>query len=281
MWQLWRDTGVKYYLAVGGAGLLLVFLVLNQRGVSYLSCLLPLLVGAGGATIGWARTPIVYLVVLATVLSIEPNRYFMSSHGGSVWLTDMLLCAGVLAFVAAQYRLQSLLKSAFPPALLPADAETRPPGPAPASPRRASRSVSPREIGMLLLVLPAWAIGAQLVAALLPASLGNPGLRPAVWRGMTLLWLLCIAALVIASIFDFYHRRHMSPAEATLFLQDELWRETRREQRRHDRWRAWARLGFPLDIVDLLIDIAVLFWLATIIVFLVWMALWIYLSLSA
>jgi hypothetical protein len=280
MWVLWRDTGVRYYLAVGGGGLILVFLVLNQRGVPYLSCLLPLLVGAGGATIGWARIPVVYLVVLATVLSIEPNRYFMSSHGGNVWLTDVLLCAGVLAFVAAQYRLQSLLKSAFPPALLPGEAETRPQGPAPANPRRASRSVTPREVGTLLVLLPAWAIVAQLVAALLPASLGNPGLRPAVWRGMTLLWLLSVAALVIASLFDFYHRRHMTSAEAMLFLQDELWRETRREQRRHDRWRAWGRLGFPLDIIDLLIDVAVMIWLATIVMILAWLALWVYLSLS-
>jgi hypothetical protein len=27
-----------------------------------------------------------------------------------------------------------------------------------------------------------------------------------------------------------------------LFLQDELWKETRGEQRRINRWRAWARL---------------------------------------
>src|SRR5258708_40255564 len=97
MWLLWRDAGVKYYLAVSGGGLLLVFLVLNQRGVPYLSCLLPLLVGAGGATIAWGRTPVVYLVVLATVLSIEPNRTFLRSHAASFWLTDVLLCAGVLA----------------------------------------------------------------------------------------------------------------------------------------------------------------------------------------
>jgi len=33
----------------------------------------------------------------------------------------------------------------------------------------------------------------------------------------------------------------MRPEEAALFLQDTLWRETSREQRRINRWIAWAR----------------------------------------
>lgn len=281
-WLLWRETGVKYYLGVAGGGLGLVFLVLNQRGVPYFSCLLPLLIGAGGAALGWARTPIVYLIVLATVLSIEPNRYFMSPRGGNVWLTDVMLCAGVLAFVAAQYRLQSLLKSVFPPALSPGQTATAAlgKGAAPLEPRRASPTVSPRELGTLLLLLPAWGVIAHFVAALLPTSFGNPGLRPGVWRGMTLLWLLGVAGLVVASVFDYYHRRHMTAAEATLYLQDVLWRETRREQRRHDRWRAWGRLGFPLDWLDQLIDLLTMLWLATLIVGLAALGLWIYVSLS-
>jgi hypothetical protein len=32
----------------------------------------------------------------------------------------------------------------------------------------------------------------------------------------------------------------MSPEEAALYLQDELWRQTRREQARLNRWLAWA-----------------------------------------
>jgi hypothetical protein len=34
----------------------------------------------------------------------------------------------------------------------------------------------------------------------------------------------------------------MTAEEATLFLQDVLWKETRGEQRRLNRWSAWARL---------------------------------------
>jgi hypothetical protein len=268
-WTLWREPGVKYYLGLCVAGLGLSFLVLNHRGLSFASAVLPMLVGAAGVAIGWERTPLVYLMMLAGVISVEPNRGLMSSIGGNSWLTDLLLCCGALAFVSAQYRLQGLLKNIFPQALKPGQdaAATLARGPTPSAlPRRDARAVTPREVGSLLLALPAWALAAHLVANLLPTTFGNPGLRPAAWRAMTLLWMLGVAALVIAGIFDYFQRRQMTGAEAMLFLQDEVWRQTRGEQRRINRWVAWMRrnraqnsVGRFFDGIALLSDFA---WMA-------------------
>lgn len=277
---LWREPGVKYYLGITAGGLGLVFLVMQHRGVPFLYALIPLLVGAGGAAFSIGLTPLIYLIVLGVVTSIDPTRFFMSPRGGSIWLSDVLICAGVLGFVAGHYRLQSLLARVFPTPSTTATNTASAPVPAP--PRRSARSVTPREIGTLLLLLPAWAVIAQFVAAMLPASVGGNwgGLHGAAWRAITLLWILVIGAMILAGIFDYYHRRHMTGTEAALYLQDVLWQETRREQRRHDRWRFWAKIGYPLDILDRLTDIAVLIWLMALTVGLITIALWFFVSLS-
>jgi hypothetical protein len=279
IWKLGRERGVQYYLAMTAGGMALVYFVLHHRGVSSLAALLPLLVGIGGTAIGWSRTPVVYLIALAVVVSIPPNRYFMTDRGGSVWLSDVLLCSGVLAFVAGQYRLYALVRGVFPPPRAETERVGDLPRSAPAELRRDAASVAPGEVAMLVLLLPAWAVLAQFASVLLPRTLANPGLKPDAWRAVMLLWLLAITALVIASAFDYYHRRSMTPTEATLYLQDVLWQETRREQRRHDRWRAWARLGNPLDLVDRLIDLAVLLWLTGLTIVLVTATLWICVSI--
>jgi hypothetical protein len=48
-------------------------------------------------------------------------------------------------------------------------------------------------------------------------------------------------ALAVAFLRLWRQRQH-PPAIAALYLQDVLWKETRREQRRLHRWLAWARL---------------------------------------
>ena len=45
-----------------------------------------------------------------------------------------------------------------------------------------------------------------------------------------------------SSVLGYLAWIRMSPAEATLYLQDVAWRETRREQTRINRWIAWAKL---------------------------------------
>jgi hypothetical protein len=301
-WELWREQGVKYYLAISAGGLGLVFLLLHHRGVSFAGTYVPLLVGAAGGAAVWSRAPLAYLISLAVAISLEPNRFMLSARsGGGVWIVDVLLCVGTLAYMASQYRLQGLLKGVFPTvpqsgqdaaAALQGtrsrhgtDSRSAPQATPTAltrfaSPvaRRAVGSVTPREVGTLLLLLPVWAVLAEFLAVLLPTSVGNPDIhRPAVWRAMTLVWMLAVIGFVLAGILDYYYRRHMSAAEATLYLQDLLWKETRREQRRIQRWRAWARLGCPrlplgrfMEVVGLIAEIVAIIVLPFIFVFLVW-----------
>ena len=281
---LLREPGVKYYLGLSAGSLGLVFLVLEYRGVPLLFAVLPLIVGLGGAAGRLSRAPLIYLMTLGAVISIDPVRFFMSPRGGNVWLSDVLICAGVLGYMAGQYRLQSLLTGVFPTSSASGEKAAKEVHRGPATvPLRAARSVTPREVGTLLLLLPAWAVIAQFLSAALPPAVGGNwgGLHGASWRAMTLLWILAIGGVIVAGVFDYYHRRHMTGTEATLYLQDVLWQETRREQRRHDRWRFWARLGYRLDIVDRLIDITVVLWLVALTIGLVLVVLWLFESFSS
>jgi hypothetical protein len=60
------------------------------------------------------------------------------------------------------------------------------------------------------------------------------------WRLMVLVWLFGLMFLVAAGVLRYLGQRWVKPEEAALFLQDTLWRETSREQRRINRWIAWA-----------------------------------------
>ena len=68
-------------------------------------------------------------------------------------------------------------------------------------------------------------------------------LDDAVWRGILVLWLLGGGVLIVAAGLRYLALRQMTRAEAQLYLQDLLWQQTRREQRRLNRWLAWSWLG--------------------------------------
>src|SRR5262249_50680176 len=111
--------------------------------------------------------------------------------------------------------------------------------------RRSARGVTAPEIKRLLWTLPLWAVLAQLLWRVVQGGQGNPGLRAPVWHAVLLAWLLGLTGYVVASVIGYWQRRHMSVEQATLFLQDQLWAETRREQRRLNRWLAWGRRRPP------------------------------------
>ena len=165
-------------------------------------------------------------------------------------MSDFILCTATLAYLVAQYRLQSLLDHVFP-----IDSRRRegPPRwhvglmslryqPEIAKERRSSEQVSREEIGMLILVSALWAALAQACWNVFPWRLGNPGFPAQVWRAILLTWIAGASLYFVFSLIHYWSRRHMTADEAMLFLQDELWKETRGEQRRINRWRAWASL---------------------------------------
>src|SRR5262249_31389899 len=108
--------------------------------------------------------------------------------------------------------------------------------------RRSPKLVTREEIGMLILASALWAALAQACWNWFPAGWGNPGFPAPVWRAILMTWIAGAILYVIFSLLHYGSRGNMRPDEAMLFLQDELWKETRGEQRRINRWRAWARL---------------------------------------
>jgi type II secretory pathway component PulL len=67
------------------------------------------------------------------------------------------------------------------------------------------------------------------------------GLTRPSWRVELLILMLGFILIVVASVIGYQSWRRQSHAEALLVLRDEFWRQTRGEQRRISRWRAWAR----------------------------------------
>ncbi len=174
-------------------------------------------------------------------------------------LPDFFLAAAVVAYVAGHYRLVSLTRNVFP---VDRRRKTRPRGdgrPALLSgpvheQRRSPATVEPQEGGGLLLAAVLCASVGQIfwlwlsrrdattdLNALLQLGatirLGN-----GLWRLLVLVWVVGLLLAVAAGVLGYLGQRRLSPGEAGLYLQDELWRQTRREQARLNRWLAWAVL---------------------------------------
>jgi len=241
------DMAVSYYTVLTLLALAAVLVALIERGVILYVALAPVLIGLVGVVTRMASGPV------AVVLTLGVCLYGFPDYGlvGPLRLADVMLCAAVLGYVAAQYRLQSLTGHVFPPD--PRRREARPPWhrgffrwllrPPVVRQRRAGRLVTEKEIGALVLSLPAWAVLAQLCWRALPSEPGyHLGLTSPAWQAMLLTWVVGLGLFVTASLVAYWGRRNMTADEAALFLQDTLWRETRREQRVVNRWLAWARL---------------------------------------
>ena len=66
--------------------------------------------------------------------------------------------------------------------------------------------------------------------------------RDALWQGVLVLWLAVLGLLLASAVLGYLRRLRAPLAENLLYLQDQLWRETRGEQSLLNRWLTWARL---------------------------------------
>jgi len=60
------------------------------------------------------------------------------------------------------------------------------------------------------------------------------------WRLFVLVWVFALVLIPVTGVLAYLGQRRMTPEESALYLQDQLWRQTRREQARIGRWLAWA-----------------------------------------
>jgi hypothetical protein len=274
--NLWKEPGVAYYVALCLIALGVIMLVMLQRTYWVLS-LLPILAGVGAGFTSFG--PYLLVIVIVVCLNATPFAGgssfrqmvldFLLSGAVLAYVAGhyRLQCLFIQIFppdsrrrtdVPPRRSWWSVLRPAWNPTRRTA-LPSRPDGSgAPSyvnvfSPegllrrrrrvirqQRPAGSVTASEIQRFLMTLPLWILLALVAWRMTRQGGGNPGLKPAVWHGIVLAWLIGLTAYVAASAIGYWQRRHMSVAEATIYLQDQLWAETRREQRRLNRWLAWA-----------------------------------------
>jgi hypothetical protein len=239
--DLGSHPAVRGYSLVCLVALLALTLFVTDRGLGWWG-LMPVLLGAAALLFRWSVGPPLVLVTLAVLLSAQARfRWPVWARPRPSLLADLGVCLAVLAYAAAQYRLLALTRHVLPPdtrrRVLPGQGKAAAEGP-----RRSPGLVGPWELPGLLLTLPLWAAAAAAVWVRLELEEPMEGLPEVVWRAMLLAWVFALGLAVTATGLGYLGMAQATRAEARVYLQDQVWRETRKDQARLNRWLVWARL---------------------------------------
>jgi hypothetical protein len=245
--ELAGPPAVLLYQLLCLGGLALVLVVRLGRGIGLVD-LLVIVIGLLGVVARLRLAPVLLLLLVAAgelvprvMWGARPMGWY--DFGWTFRPDDVILCCGVLGYVVAHFRLQGLVH-----VLLPLDRRLRERPPRPhgvgqvVRRKRSPALVHPVEVGVFLLSLPLWALLAQAVWYWLAARRSMLDFPHGLTRFLLLTWALGVGGLVVSSLLGYWKRRGMKGEEAALLLQDTLWRETRREQRRLSRWLTWSRV---------------------------------------
>jgi hypothetical protein len=228
--NVWQKPGVNQYVTVGICSLGAIGLVLYERGFGFW-CLLPILAGLAASPTAFG--PMALVTALAGCVLFVPR--VIDWRHGILSIPDLVLSGAVLGYMVCHARLQSLTKNIFPSdirgGVVQLENQT-------SSHRRATGLVTSAEVSTLVIALPLWALAATIARAIWPAKWPDP-IRPEVWNAIVVCWIAALALICARIVLSYWQLRHMSAPEAQLMLQDVLWPETRREQRRVNRWRVW------------------------------------------
>lgn len=240
---------VRNYTLVCLAALLGVVVVLVARGAGWLA-MLPLLAGSVAVTACWSVGPALVVLCAAGLLLAQIRTRTGTLIAGlpDNLPLDVFLAGALLAYTVAHFRLQSLLRTVFPPdprrrsikdrkgthiQTGQADKPDRP---------RPPGSVGTDELPRLgtLIVL------ATGLAAVVWMSLMNAqpplGLDRREWTAIAIIWAVALVTAIGGAWAAWRRMSGASADEAMLYLQDQFWRQTRREQSRINRWLVWRRL---------------------------------------
>jgi hypothetical protein len=238
--DLRAHPAVRNYSLLCLAAVFVLVVCLVDRGLGWWS-LLPALIGCLGIVARWTLAPPLMLLSLTGLILSSPRYRWAYSSWERMPIPapmDLILCAAVLGYAIGHYRLMSLLRNVFP---------TDPRGKrggtsAETSPRRSADLVTTGEFGRVVLMLPLWTGLSVLASLWLSGSSPSREISPEVWRVLLIAWVL-LAVLGVVGIVGGYARLNAATlAESLLYLQDQLWRATRREQGSLNRWLGWARL---------------------------------------
>ena len=242
--------------------MLLVLTVLLLERVPDTWSALPLLFGVAFLVIQWREGPAVVLFLVAWLLASEnmygdPLRVLPSLLRGmrnfanrsriTPAFDDFLLAGAFLIYAASHYRYLGFVRHIFP-----LDPRQRPYGGLGTAERRrlleepqrrSPETMTPREFGLLALAVPLWLGGAAaLWSWALDEQRLNYVLDDVLWSALKLLYLFGVPLLLFRATLIHANQSRASHDENLMYLQEQLWRETRREQSRTNRWLTWARL---------------------------------------
>jgi len=222
----------QVYQVIGLASMVVLGAALFKYGCDRWS-LVPVLVGTAGLAFRWRTAGPTCLAVVAFTLvarSWVGGGFFFRQE--STLIVDLALAFALVVYSLAQHRLLSLTVGALPPDPLRPKVKLSP---------RPADGIATTEVSLALLT----AVGAALVARFLweltdlsPVPWDVPQVY---WQVGQLVWGLTALLLGFTAVLADRGRRAHSADEAALFLRDTLWAETRREQRRIQRWTAWAK----------------------------------------
>ena len=220
-----RNPVVVSYLVIGAGSLLALMFAMQLRDANFAS-LMAVALGVAGLLARWRTAPLALLFAVTagiTDWSGNPRSFGFD-------LRDTIIAAATLTYLAAQYRLFSLGDNGFP-----------------RGKQRKLRRPRPAALfnDLELVWLAALVLAPVIVAQFIWAS--APALSEPLHLNGPLVLLVVVGVLVggggllTGTVLAYRRWRAASPDEAALVLQDTLWAETRREQRRTARWLAWFR----------------------------------------
>jgi len=218
-----------YFLAGMGSMVVLGVILMQSAGRW---ALIPVLIGAAGLVFRWRAAPLILLAFLAIGQLGPAWMGTMHSHRRRPMLPlEFGLCATILVYVVCQFRLVALTIGA-----LPRDRRR----PTAKALLRPSSGPPSREIVAALTMVGVAVVSAFFVWTMTDVIPPRWNIVKPNWRLGLLAWLLAGVLVVTSAIVAHLGWRRISRDEAALYLQDTLWHETRREQRRINRWRAWG-----------------------------------------
>lgn len=254
--EMFRQPGARSYLFIGLVALIIYYMLMAAR-VGDMGTLLTLCFAVPGLLARWTISPAIFLI-LGTYMLYDPyfeivvgevegysrlSRYRGWRASQAIDVEDILLGASILVYLICQFRLLSLVRQSMPD-----DPPPRRKGqPEPVTPRRPARLFMDREVGVMFLIVLGSVIGGVLGWRLLTGYenterlAANWGIVRPFARVILLFWVLIVGGLVIGVMVRYRDMLRMSRTEARLYLQDQFWQETRREQERIYRWRRWFR----------------------------------------
>jgi hypothetical protein len=232
---------VRNYTLLCLAALFFMVVYLADKGLEWM-CLFPALVGSLGLLTRWSSGPILVLLTLMGLLIRASARLrmgqFLHSSGQTPTAMELLLCAVVLAYVLAHYRLLALTNSVFPLKQRRAgQGKTAEPGE-----RRSADLVSEAEMITLGLTTVVCTGLAALLWTWMRVEVYWLEIAPELWRLLYIVWAVAVFVGLTVGVRGYLNLTRRKPQECLLFLQDQVWRWTRREQGSLNRWLTWARL---------------------------------------